>query len=1160
MNINNIPDLAPWIYNRPNYYSRNHPIYHPDSSDYDKYWDAQLEKIIYGCFVLDQPGKTNDDTYDPKLPGGYRYVVPQHYWYINYIFLQHLPAGEVTPITQLADLRDIDLYWFYCFFKAWGFSGFTDDDNYSCHYLLERYEKHIKPNSNITFDLTPKEKILWDSIKDTELKKNKKEFKKYVDPVFYLKQNFKKPLGKPLYTNPKKNLTDLEARGSGKQLNLDTKLRTKQGWIPLRDINVGDKVIGSDGKETTVTFKSIPEIAKYYRITLRDGRTIDACEDHQWKIFNKNIKTSDKYRVYKTKELFKSYYNLRFDSKHYKKYNEKKTVKQFNYAIPNVKPVELPEQNLPIDPYILGCLIGDGCLLQSKVSITNADISIIEYFEKWCIKNNYTYSLHDEKSKAITLNITDKNNGGLKNKNSFINILKDIGLYGKKSENKFIPFIYLNSSIEQRKELLKGLIDTDGYNTGTYIEYTTSSSNLSKDVQELVRSLGYGCSYKTKKTNSLDSNRISIFTNDNISKLDRKCFTNINVSKVGKSKWDKTYIVNIEPVNDQLGACISVDNSDNTYVIQDYIVTHNTYKQIAVLSHTYNTFGAKTVDEFWNTKKGLPICVGSADSGKSGSLLSKFEFSQNMLSDNFGAYTDAATEKFYPGFFHKEHLGTLNVGNEKNQYRHVYKIKKGNSWKKQGTWTSILHRTYEGNSEAFVGNRSILMLEDEFGLNENAVKCARADNNVMIMSGQKIGTAIKSGTGGNIIKVLGAKQIFYNGADYNYVTFPDVYENYPTEIGLFIPAYYVDSSFRDQNGNQNIYAAYEQEMINRKKLLNGNSTAMLDAYIIDNPLVHSEMFLSPETNIFPITMIREHRARLMSSKTIEKIASFGDLEYTDPEKTQVKWVPLTDRHRKPILNYDTSNLDGDYRSCIIIYEHPMDDTPDPTYKHSLYKMSTDPVLKDDGGPSMYSIFVYKGLAAGTWNQGLKETIVAEYCGRIADVEELHEISIKLATYYNLKNLPEINIPDILRYYKRRKKLHLLQPKPWDAISKIIHNPSRKYEFGIEMTISLIIQAEQLYNKWLQEKIGLDDDGRPILRLHTILSLRHLDELIIYDRIKNTDTVTCMLIIMLWIYQEELVPVKAKDKEFHRTKINEYFNQMRKEVIIHSKQIHQYYDT
>lgn len=110
-----------------------------------------------------------------------------------------------------------------------------------------------------------------------------------------------------------------------------------------------------------------------------------------------------------------------------------------------------------------------------------------------------------------------------------------------------------------------------------------------------------------------------------------------------------------------------------------------------------------------------------------------------------------------------------------------------------------------------------------------------------------------------------------------------------------------------------------------------------------------------------------------------------------------------------------------------------------------------------------------------------------------------------------------------------------------------------------MNHQLIIQAEQLFNKWLQEVIGTDDDNRKILRLHQILSLRLLDELIIYDRVKNTDLTRVLLIIMLWIYQEELVPVKEKDRSYHKSTVSQYFDSLQKKQILNARQMTQYYE-
>lgn len=785
----NIIKLAPFIYNRGNFLFREHPNYHPDSSQYMPYWENEEVKSIEGYWGLDQTEKRTDNEielgvkqeYDPNSKGGWRFMTPQHYWYTNYCFIQHLPNPDEPPITIMPDIRDIDWYWFYIFLIASGFSGFELDDKYSCHYLLNRYEKSLKPSSKITFDLTPKEKKTWKRIKSTLTDING-NYKKYRDPIEYLNDTHEKPLGNILYQNNMYNIVDLEARGGGKS-----------------------------------------------------------------------------------------------------------------------------------------------------------------------------------------------------------------------------------------------------------------------------------------------------------------------------------------------------------------------YRMMGVLSQAFNFFGARTFDQYLNIKKGPTLCVGSALSTKSGELLNKFMFSQSQLVDNFGHYQ--LEDNFLPGFFHKETSGVMSTGNEKNPYRHQYKIKVGKTWKKEGTWTNIIHNSYDNNPEAFVGQRATLMLEDEFGINPLAIKCARADNTVMKMSGVKMGIGIKSGTGGNVTKIQGAKEIYYHPDDYGYLRLEDKWEGSAFGIGMFIPAIYVDSSFRDPQGNQNLKDAFAQEIHNRKKLADGDSTSMLDGYIIDHPLVPSEMFLSPEMNIFPVTLLREHKAYIEAKQVVKKISREGYLEYIDNKvRDKVRFIDNTDRYNKNIDSFDLKKYDGNLDGNILVLEEPVDNIPNPLFNKSLYKIGYDPVKDDHGGPSLACIIVYKGYTAPGWNDGIQNNIVAIYIGRKDDVEEMHEIAIKLAIWYNAKILPETNIPDFVRYCKRKKRINLLQTKPFDAISKAINNPSRKYDVGMDVSsVKIIIQGEQLLKKWLKEKRGIDDNGKDILNLHYLYSTRVLDELIMYNRSLNTDAISTLFLIMFWIYQEELIPAKENTKANKVSKINEYYN-------------------
>lgn len=649
------------------------------------------------------------------------------------------------------------------------------------------------------------------------------------------------------------------------------------------------------------------------------------------------------------------------------------------------------------------------------------------------------------------------------------------------------------------------------------------------------------CHYLLKKRHKFDS---AVEFIESLTPKEKKMWSKIR-DEVTKSNGEyKEYKDPLEYLkqtfSDKMGRAVYSNPMKNIAQLSSRGVGKS-YSMMGILSQTFNFYGARTWEQYMNTNQGPTMGVGSALSSKSGELLSKFKFSQDQLVDRFGAYGD--DEEFMPGFFHKETMGVMSPANEKNAWRHQYKIKVNGVWKNKGTRTKIIHQSYDGNPEVFVGQRFILLLEDELGLNSNLLDSAKADETTMIMK-NKMGITFKSGTGGNIEKIQQSKTLFYDPDGYGYMRFDDPWEHAQRGIGMFIPAYYTDSSFRDENGNQDIEAAYEQEMHERSKRAEADNTIALDGYMVARPLVPSEMFLAPETNIFPISLIREHKADIEHRRVWESITSQGYLEYESKEELTVKWVNYKDKYRPAINKYDLKEYDGNISGTIVIYEHPVDNIPDPQIKSSLYKIGYDPVRDDFGGTSLASIKVYKGVTAGGWNQGLQSTVVAEYYGREQLVEDMHEIAIKLAMYYNAKILPETNIPDFLRYCKRRRKIHLLQPVPYDAISKKLHNPSRKYDYGMPMkSKELIIQGEQLLRQWLLEKRGHDKDGKPIYNLHHLYSLRLLDELCMYDRERNTDGISAMFLIMFWIYQETLVPIEQKTKAQKRSKINEYFKEL-----------------
>ena len=111
----------------------------------------------------------------------------------------------------------------------------------------------------------------------------------------------------------------IQTRGGGKMVYPNHPVLTPNGWTPIKDLNIGDKVYGCDGNKANVTgITGLQKGQDFYKITLRDGRQINACGEHQWKVWYKNYNQrgiTNKWSVVTTKKMFDNYYKIRKDSK-----------------------------------------------------------------------------------------------------------------------------------------------------------------------------------------------------------------------------------------------------------------------------------------------------------------------------------------------------------------------------------------------------------------------------------------------------------------------------------------------------------------------------------------------------------------------------------------------------------------------------------------------------------------------------------------------------------------------------------------------------------------------------------------------------------------------------------------------------------------------------
>lgn len=346
----------------------------------------------------------------------------------------------------------------------------------------------------------------------------------------------------------------------GKLQRLTDLIYTPDGPVMLGTIKVGDKVCHPSGFLSEVVGVYPQGSQDIYKVQFNDGSYTYCGLDHNWTVSKNNRKTN--YITITLEEILKE--GLRYNDR-------------WKWKIPLTKPVYFKQKKKPIiDPYILGCLIGDGGLTQGTPRITSSDKFIVNKFKDFAYARNLSFKKVSGSDYDYTISGNTK--GGVMVRNTLTKDLRKLGLYGISSHGKFIPGTYKYTSVNNRWKLIRGLMDTDGHNrNGLGAEYTTVSARLALDVQEMLESLGYSVT-ATRRTTScnhkaFESYRLAIHGNniDALFSLARKKSGN----KRSKPDLHRT-IVEVTKVGKEEAVCIEVDHPDGLYLTNNFIVTHNT--------------------------------------------------------------------------------------------------------------------------------------------------------------------------------------------------------------------------------------------------------------------------------------------------------------------------------------------------------------------------------------------------------------------------------------------------------------------------------------------------------------------------------------------------------------------------------------------------------
>lgn len=384
----------------------------------------------------------------------------------------------------------------------------------------------------------------------------------------------------PYLVEPMDLLTSLDYQGmifvgparTGKALAIDTPIATPEGWTTMGDLRVGDRIFGADGRPTTVTFVTpIMHNRQCYRVKFNDGSELIADAEHQWKV--RDV-VAENEKVVTTKHMVET--GVRYGT-------QRGGRKRF--AIRIAKPLQTDAADLPIDPYVFGAWLGDGCKVNATLACGREDY---EQTRDNIEARGYKVRCYvpSDAHRCYTLAVAGPDGVWLD---------QYLSTYGP--DRKAIPQKYLRASEHQRRELLRGLCDTDGTiekRTGRRVAFTTVEPALAEQVAELARSLGFRVKVRVKEAwcrgkRHRDAYEVQFVAYDpNLCfSMKRKIDLMDLVTDTRETQTNSLFIDSIEPVESVPVRCIQVDSADHLFLAgRSMIPTHNTMMSLAWLTHT----------------------------------------------------------------------------------------------------------------------------------------------------------------------------------------------------------------------------------------------------------------------------------------------------------------------------------------------------------------------------------------------------------------------------------------------------------------------------------------------------------------------------------------------------------------------------------------------
>ncbi len=450
-----------------------------------------------------------------------------------------------------------------------------------------------------------------------------------------------------------KHGSELAARGRGKAHPYDEFIYTPDGVKQWKDIKVGDYIFGDNGKLTKVIDIPFDDIAPIYELTLSSGYKVKCSEGHLWKVYSHCRGEI----VVSTKELLNLYKRPRKTTENNSKEYE------LDCIIPVGNGVEFSHKKTKIDPYTLGLILASNCVNTENKTIVNA--------------------------------------------------LREYNLNYIKSESTFVPEEYKYNSKTVRISLLKGILDVKGEVINDKIELVLNSKQLINDVQWMCASLGIPTIYHKPKDIKYHNNngeeikylyKLSIYSNiplfNSINKLQLQ--QNINKTSFTKNRYKGYKIVDIRYIGNRKSKCITVDNESHCYLINNFIVTHNSYTMAAIMAKRF-ILGEYNELEHKATTKVETFCA---------SYLKNYLNEDGVL-NKFESYIDFCSE--YTQFPKKRLISSMNNMHWQMGY------KDNNSEAKKGSLNEVIGISVKDSEGKLRGKRGAFIGLEEFGSFPNLI-------------------------------------------------------------------------------------------------------------------------------------------------------------------------------------------------------------------------------------------------------------------------------------------------------------------------------------------------------------------------------------------------------------------------------------------------------